>query len=113
LYISPAEVLIGFDVDAGCVAYDGQRALVLPRCHQVTFASVAASSSFSLLNVYACRVSTRRALGLLRKREPEREREERKRREREREREEGQSGREINKCEERERNQQVRREMAE
>ena len=31
LYHSPAEILAGFDVDAACVAYDGQRVLANPR----------------------------------------------------------------------------------
>ena len=31
LYSSPAEILIGFDIDSCCVGYDGSRAWALPR----------------------------------------------------------------------------------
>lgn len=34
LYKSPAEVLMGFDVDCVCVGYDGKKALCLPRTHR-------------------------------------------------------------------------------
>ncbi len=34
LYRSPAEVLLGFDIDACCVAFDGTRVLALPRAQR-------------------------------------------------------------------------------
>eukprot|EP00698_Gefionella_okellyi_P010831 TRINITY_DN2842_c0_g1_i1.p1 TRINITY_DN2842_c0_g1~~TRINITY_DN2842_c0_g1_i1.p1 ORF type:complete len:1539 (-),score=330.01 TRINITY_DN2842_c0_g1_i1:264-4880(-) len=33
-YSSPAEILMGFDLDACAVGYDGTRVLALPRCHR-------------------------------------------------------------------------------
>merc|ERR1712137_586980 len=34
IYKSPAEVLMGFDIDSCCVGYDGQRVLALPRARR-------------------------------------------------------------------------------
>lgn len=34
LYSSPAEILMGFDVDACSVGFDGKQVYMTPRCHQ-------------------------------------------------------------------------------
>ncbi|KAK8789860.1 hypothetical protein WA158_006640 [Blastocystis sp. Blastoise] len=34
LYSSPAEILMGFDVDSCAVGYDGKQVYMMPRCHQ-------------------------------------------------------------------------------
>ena len=36
LYRTAAEVIVGFDVDACCVAFDGTRVFMLPRAHRVS-----------------------------------------------------------------------------
>lgn len=34
LYSSPAEILMGFDVDACSIGFDGSQVYMTPRCHQ-------------------------------------------------------------------------------
>ena len=34
LYSSPAEILMGFDVDSCAIGYDGKQVYMMPRCHQ-------------------------------------------------------------------------------